>query len=78
MGAPSGHGHYADLAISFLLINHPPEIFEPFFSKQAGGQGTGLGLFICKSIISSWGGEIDVESRINQGTKFTLSFPAQP
>jgi signal transduction histidine kinase len=53
------------------------KIFEPFFSKQAAGQGTGLGLFICKSIISSWGGEIHVESRINQGTKFTLSFPAQ-
>jgi len=53
------------------------KIFEPFFSRQAGGQGTGLGLFICKSIVSSWGGEINVESRINQGTKFTLSFPVQ-
>jgi PAS domain S-box-containing protein len=53
------------------------KIFEPFFSKQAGGQGTGLGLFICRSIVSSWGGEIAVESRVNQGTKFTLSFPTQ-
>jgi signal transduction histidine kinase/HAMP domain-containing protein len=53
------------------------KIFEPFFSKQAGGQGSGLGLFICKSIVSSWGGEINVESRTNQGTRFTLTFPAQ-
>lgn len=54
-----------------------PKIFEPFFSRQPGGQGTGLGLFICKSIVSSWGGEINVESRINQGTKFTLRFPVR-
>jgi hypothetical protein len=53
------------------------KIFEPFFSKQAVGQGTGLGLFICRSIVSSWGGEIAVESRVHQGTKFTLSLPAQ-
>ncbi len=54
------------------------KIFEPFFSKKPPGQGTGLGLFISKSIVSSLGGEIGVESRPGQGTKFTVSFPIQP
>ncbi len=53
------------------------KIFEPFFSKQKNGQGTGLGLFICKSIITSWGGDITAESRHDQGTIFTVSIPAQ-
>lgn len=53
-------------------------IFEPFFSKKPSGQGTGLGLFICRSIASSWGGTIFVESRIGKGAKFTVWIPIQP
>jgi two-component system NtrC family sensor kinase len=51
------------------------KIFEPFFSKKAMGQGTGLGLFICKSIISGWGGGIEVDSRVGHGATFTLWVP---
>jgi signal transduction histidine kinase len=54
------------------------KIFEPFFSKKMPGQGTGLGLFICKSILSNWGGGITVESRIGQGANFTLWIPIPP
>jgi PAS domain S-box-containing protein len=50
-------------------------IFEPFFSKKESGQGTGLGLFISKSIISSWGGDIRVESPGGLGAKFTIWIP---
>jgi signal transduction histidine kinase len=53
------------------------KVFEPFFSNKAPGQGTGLGLFICKSIVSSWGGSIDVESRAGHGATFTLWIPIQ-
>lgn len=52
-------------------------IFEPFFSKKASGQGTGLGLFISKSIISNWGGDIKVESHSGQGARFTIWIPVQ-
>lgn len=54
------------------------KIFEPFFSKKPPGQGTGLGLFISKSIVSSLGGAIDVESSPGRGAKFTVWFPVQP
>ncbi|HYK87530.1 MAG TPA: ATP-binding protein, partial [Acidobacteriota bacterium] len=52
-------------------------IFEPFFSKKASGQGTGLGLFISRSIVSTWGGDITVESRSGQGAKLTIWIPIQ-
>jgi PAS domain S-box-containing protein len=37
--------------------------------------GTGLGLILCKDFIRKLGGEIDVESELGKGTKFTVSIP---
>ena len=51
-------------------------IFEPFFSTKPTGKGTGLGLFVSRSIIEKLGGEICVESRLGQGTCFTIRLPA--
>jgi signal transduction histidine kinase len=57
----------------------PPEVlsrlFEPFFTTKPRGEGTGLGLFICKSIIESFDGTITVSSRPGQGTTFRISLP---
>lgn len=49
------------------------KIFKPYFTKSRGG--TGLGLAIVKRIIESHGGSIDVESQVDVGTTFNLSFP---
>lgn len=49
------------------------EIFKPYFTKSRGG--TGLGLAIVKRIIESHGGSITVESQVDIGTTFNLSFP---
>lgn len=38
-------------------------------------KGTGLGLILCKEMIEQNGGEIKVESKIDEGTKFTFSIP---
>jgi signal transduction histidine kinase len=39
-----------------------PRIFEPFFSTKPPGEGTGLGLPICRDILKTFGGEITVQS----------------
>ncbi|MBI4595267.1 MAG: PAS domain-containing protein [Candidatus Tectomicrobia bacterium] len=49
-------------------------VFEPFFSRKRDGKGLGLGLFIAHSIVKKHHGEIKVESRIGQGSTFTVVF----
>lgn len=55
----------------------PPEnvekIFEPYFSTKE--TGTGLGLAIVKKVIDDHNGEIEVESKKDQGTHFTVKLP---
>ena len=53
--------------------NDIKEIFKPYFTKSQGG--TGLGLAIVKRIIENHGGTIDVDSQVNVGTSFNISFP---
>lgn len=51
-------------------------VFDPFFTTKAVGQGTGLGLPICHSIVTSLGGELTVDSAPGRGTTFRVSLPA--
>jgi len=53
------------------------QIFEPFFTTKKG-YGTGLGLSITYGIIKKLGGEIKVDSKIDQGTTFTIFLPKTP
>jgi len=57
----------------------PPDnlarIFDPFFTTRPVGKGTGLGLSICYGIINKMGGRIDVDSKVDEGTTFTIVLP---
>lgn len=49
------------------------EVFEPLFTTRA--KGIGLGLAVCKSIIDRHGGEIEVKSKVGEGTTFNIKLP---
>jgi putative PEP-CTERM system histidine kinase len=49
-------------------------LFQPFASTKAGGFG--IGAFEARSLITAMGGRISVDSRLGQGTTFTILLPA--
>lgn len=76
----TGHrGNMAWVAVSDTGCGIAPEhmhrLFEPFFTTKPVGKGTGLGLSVSYNIIAKHGGRIDVESRVEQGTTFTVRLP---
>ncbi|MCH6257206.1 ATP-binding protein [Puniceicoccaceae bacterium K14] len=52
-------------------------IFDPFFTTRDVGEGMGLGLSICHTIMKNHGGRIIVESDKGSGTAFTLDLPSE-
>ncbi|MFH0809751.1 MAG: ATP-binding protein [Pseudomonadota bacterium] len=61
---------------SGIAPEHLSRIFEPFFTTKAEGEGTGLGLYICRQIVGRCHGSLDVDTTPGQGTTFTISLPA--
>ncbi len=58
-----------------------PKVFDEFFRSENAKKemkfGTGLGLSIVKQIIENYGGKINVQSTLGEGTRFSIIFPKQ-
>ncbi|HHP7236691.1 MAG TPA: ATP-binding protein [Desulfobacterales bacterium] len=58
-----------------IASEHLDHIFDPFYTTKAEGQGTGLGLSIVYGVVKVHRGDIQVDSRPGEGTRFVLTFP---
>jgi len=67
----------ADTGVGIPRV-HLEKIFEPFFTTRADSGGTGLGLGLCRMLISEMGGRIEVRSVVEQGTVFTVVLNPPP
>jgi two-component system, OmpR family, sensor histidine kinase KdpD len=58
---------------------HRSQVFEPFFRGRGdSGSGSGLGLAISRGFVEANGGQIILQSDVDRGTSFAVSFPAVP
>jgi signal transduction histidine kinase len=80
-------GRLAEISVADAGIGIAPadlrRIFDPFFSTKtepddAGQGGTGLGLSVCRDIVEAHHGRLRAESRLGQGSTFTIILPACP
>lgn len=58
-----------------IPVDKRSKIFEPFYTTHKGGNTAGMGLVIAKEIVSQHHGLIDIDSEVEQGCCFQLSFP---
>jgi signal transduction histidine kinase len=52
-----------------------PLLFEPYFTTKPPDRGTGLGLFVVRDAVHKSGGEVAVQSRMGEGTTFSITIP---
>lgn len=55
--------------------NTMKKIYEPFFTTKDVGEGTGLGMSIAYNTIKKHNGNIHIDSKVGEGTEFTLDIP---
>ncbi len=53
-------------------------IFEPFFTTKRQKENIGIGLTLCKNIINKYNGEIQIDSKPESFTVFTIKLPLKP
>lgn len=77
-------GNTVSVAVIDEGVGIPPEeqgrVFDRFYKVEDAGahasQGTGLGLYICKMLVETQGGRIEVQSEPGKGCCFTFTLPA--
>ena len=61
-----------------IPVEDQKKVFDPFFSTKKTGTGVGLGLWVTYSIIEKLGGFISLQSKVGEGTTFTVQIPNVP
>jgi len=73
----SSQPDWLQIIVSDTGVGIPPEhlerVFRPFYTTKRGG--TGLGLSMCRRIVSQHGGTLSVESKISEGSRFIIRLP---
>jgi C4-dicarboxylate-specific signal transduction histidine kinase len=82
MGIRAGYEPDEDIIKVLVWDNGPGipanivhDIFKPFFTTKPVGEGTGLGLHICRQTAERVGGSISVRSIPGEGTEFLVRLP---
>lgn len=72
-------GHKVSIALQDtgcgITPQHLSKIFDAFFTTKTKASGVGLGLSVSYGIVRSHGGNILVESKVNEGSKFIVQLP---
>ncbi len=72
-------GAYCQLSVSDTGTGMSEEvkakIFQPFFTTKPKGRGTGLGLATCMVVLKNYGGTLQFQSRLGEGTTFHVLVP---
>ncbi len=58
-------------------VDKREHIFDPFFTTRPVGEGTGLGLYLCRKIVRDFGGDIYVQDRKGGGAEFVITLPTR-
>ena len=73
-------GGYVKLRVKDTGAGIPEDVqkrmFEPFFTTKDAGHGTGMGLAVAYGIVKSHQGAISVDSKIGEGSTFTVFLPS--
>jgi two-component system, NtrC family, sensor kinase len=59
-----------------IALDVREQIFEPFVTTKSIGEGTGLGLAVCRGLVESAGGEIGLDGGYEGGARFFVLLPA--
>ncbi len=74
-----GDDGFVELSVSDTGPGIPASVrdhlFEPFVTSKPPGQGTGLGLAVCHTLVERLGGTIQAESPPEGGARFTVRLP---
>jgi len=73
-GEPGVLLEFADTGVG-IAAKDLPKVMEPYFTTKEEGQGTGLGLPICRRIVQEHGGAIAIESEVGRGTTVRVGLP---